>query len=386
MKLVEINKINKFYPHVVNNKQRVKGMLKILFNKDETEGAHVLKDINLEVHKGESLAIIGHNGAGKSTLLKIISGVIQPSSGNFIINGKVGALLELGSGFDPEYSGIDNLKMATAMNGLTGKDAVKKINKMIEFADIGEYINEPVKNYSSGMVVRLGFSVITEIQPELLITDEVLAVGDEGFQLKCLKWINDYLNSGGTLLLVSHSVYHVQKLCKKAVWLDHGAIKKAGDVFEVTQAYQESFSDPNKMPSGLKVNRNTYHIHDAYIESEGVEVEEVEFNQTIKLIIKVYTPDQMIPNICIGFVTDSGNPVFGTYSELHDTHPYFDEDGFAVYEVTMPNLKLLPGLYEVRFHTMTPENIQMIDTFEKSLRILGKSRELGTTQLEMDWK
>lgn len=386
MKLVEIKNINKFYPHVVTNKQRVKGMLKILFNRDETEGAHVLKNINLEVNKGESLAIIGHNGAGKSTLLKILSGVIQPSSGYFKVNGKVGALLELGSGFDPEYSGIENLKMATAMNGITGVDAKEKIANMIKFADIGDYINEPVKNYSSGMVVRLGFSVITEIKPELLITDEVLAVGDEGFQLKCLKWIDEYINSGGTLLLVSHSIYHVQKLCKKAVWLDHGAIQCFGDVFEVTQAYQESFTDPNKMPSGVKVNRSTYHIHDAFFEHKGKVCHEVKFGQTIKLIVKLYTPDQVIPNICIGFVNSSGNPVYGTYSELYETNPYFDEDGFAVYEVVMPNVKLLPGLYEVRFHTMTPDNIQMIDTFEKSLRILGKSRELGSTQLEMNWK
>ncbi|MEZ5470534.1 MAG: polysaccharide ABC transporter ATP-binding protein [Marinicella sp.] len=386
MELIKINNINKFYPHVVTNKQRVKGMLKILFNRNENDGAHILKDINLTVNKGESLAIIGHNGAGKSTLLKILSGVIQPSSGSFKVNGKVGALLELGSGFDPEYSGMENLKMATAMNGIVGKEANEKISKMIEFADIGDYIYEPVKNYSSGMVVRLGFSVITQIRPELLITDEVLAVGDEGFQLKCLKWIDDYLQAGGTLLLVSHSVYHVQKLCKKAVWLDHGAIKKYGDVFEITQAYQESFSDPNKLPSGVSVNRTTYHIHDAIIDYEGQAVEEVEFGQAVKLVVKVYSPDQVIPNICIGFVTHNGIPVYGTYSELYDTHPYFDESGYAIYEVYMPNLQLLPGLYEVRFHTMTPENIQMIDTFEKPLRVLGKTRELGATRLEMVWK
>ena len=188
MSLIQVNKINKSYPLIASNKQRVKGMLNILLNRVDCNGKQVLNDISFQVNKGESLAIIGKNGAGKSTLLKILSGVIQASSGEFKINGRIGALLELGSGFDPEYTGIENLKMSAAMFGLSGKEAKDKIKHMIEFADIGEYINEPVKNYSSGMVVSLGFSVITQIKPELLIPDEVLAVGDASLPLKCLNW------------------------------------------------------------------------------------------------------------------------------------------------------------------------------------------------------
>lgn len=386
MPIIEINNINKFYPHVSNNKQRVYGMLNILFNRVDEGGKHVLKDINLKVEKGESLAIVGKNGAGKSTLLKIISGVIQATSGSYQINGGIGALLELGSGFDPEYTGMENLKMSAAMVGLSGKEAQIKIDKMIEFADIGDYIHEPVKNYSSGMVVRLGFSVITQTKPELLITDEVLAVGDEGFQLKCLNWIDNYLSDGGTLLLVSHSVYHVQKLCNHAVWLEDGEIKASGDVFEVTQAYQESIVNPNSMPSGDVVNRANYHIHDATISHNGDECEEVSFGSDVDINVSVYSPDKQIPGICIGIVTSKGVPVYGTYSELHQCNPYFDDKGFVTYKVSLPSLKLLPGLYEFRFHTMTPENIQMIDTFEKNLRVTGKSRELGICQIETDWK
>jgi lipopolysaccharide transport system ATP-binding protein len=386
MKIIDIVNISKVYPHVVTNKQRVKGMLKILFNQSDSDGAHVLNNITLSVRKGESLAIVGRNGAGKSTLLKILSGVIQPTSGQFKVNGGIGALLELGSGFDPEYTGLDNLKMAAALAGINKNEVDTKINNMIEFANIGEYINEPVKNYSSGMVVRLGFSVITQTNPELLITDEVLAVGDEGFQLKCLKWIDEYLKNGGTLLLVSHSIYHVQKLCKKAIWLENGSIKKYGDVFEVSQAYQESFIDQNILPSGVNVNQNMYHIHDVIIEKDGLSCEEVNVNDTIKLIIKVFSPDAVIPNICIGIVTKKGQPIYGTYSEINHANPYKDMNGLITYEVSMPELVLLPGLYDFRFHTMTPENIQMIDTFEKQLRVTGKTRELGSTKLEMNWK
>ncbi|MFC3193138.1 polysaccharide ABC transporter ATP-binding protein [Marinicella sediminis] len=386
MKLLQLKHINKIYPHVANNKQRVRGMLNILFNRQEASGAHVLKDIDLTVNQGESLAIIGHNGAGKSTLLKIISGVIQPTSGKLSIDCGIGALLELGSGFDPEYSGIDNLKMAAAMAGLTGEVAKTKIHRMIEFADIGDYINEPVKNYSSGMVVRLGFSVITETKPELLITDEILAVGDEGFQLKCLNWIDQYLSDGGTLLLVSHSIYHVQKLCRKAIWLDHGAVKLAGDVFTVSQAYQASITDPAKLPSGAEVNRSTYHIYDAHILVNDEQHERLPFNSDVELLVQVYTPDEQIPGICFGIATQQDQPVYGTYSELHQARPVRNTDGLLEYRISLPGLKLLPGHYEFKFHCMTPENIQMIDTFKKMVQITGESREHGPVQIETRWQ
>jgi len=218
------------------------------------------------------------------------------------------------------------------------------------------------------------------------ITDEVLAVGDESFQLKCLDWINGYIKNGGTLLLVSHSVYHVQKLCKKAVWLEKGQIKQMGDVFEVSQAYQDSIVSPNQMASGDQVNRLSYHLYDAEIRVDDQAVEEITLGQTITLIIKVYTPDNKIPGICIGVVNHVGLPIYGTYSELYETHPVLDDKGIITYEVTMPALKLLPGTYEFRFHTMTPDNIQMIDTFEKKLKVKGRTRELGSTQLTTEWK
>ncbi len=386
MSIININRINKYYPEIANNKQRVKSMLKILNNKKDEGGKLVLKDISFEVNSGESLAIIGKNGAGKSTLLKIISGVIQATSGCYEVNGSIGALLELGSGFDPEYTGIENLKMAAAMNGLMGSEAETKIQKMIEFANIGEYINEPVKNYSSGMVVRLGFSVITQTKPDLLITDEVLAVGDEGFQLKCLNWIDNYIKEGGTLLLVSHSIYHVQKLCKQAMWLEAGQIKAYGDVFEVSQAYQESITNPNVMTSGDVVNRSGYHIHDAIISCDGEPCKEAAIGSDIELLVKVYSPDKKIPGICIGIVSQKGVAIYGTYSELHECQTYFDADGFVIYTIRLPELLLLPGTYEFRFHTMTPDNIQMIDTFEQYLKITGQTRELGLCQIKTHWK
>jgi len=227
--IIKVQSISKTYPNINTAKKRFSSLVSLLFKNEISDGSTVLHDIDLTVCKGESLAIIGKNGAGKSTLLKIISGVIKPTQGEVHVNGNIGALLELGSGFHPEYTGRENLKMSAALAGLDKKHIRQSINKMIEFADIGDYIDQPVKNYSSGMVVRLGFSVITVTNPDLLITDEVLAVGDSEFQRKCISWIDNYLKNGGTLLLVSHSIYHVQKLCKHAIWLENGRIKSYGD-------------------------------------------------------------------------------------------------------------------------------------------------------------
>jgi len=206
--LVTVENLSKIYPKTSTAGSRLRAMFSLLRSRPITEGSEVLRDIGFEIYPGESLAIIGKNGAGKSTLLKIISGIVQPTTGRVQVNGKIGALLELGSGFHPEYTGRENLKMAAALAGLDKKSIQAKLQQMIDFADIGHYIDEPVKHYSSGMVVRLGFSVVTVTRPELLITDEILAVGDQSFQRKCIQWIDEYLASGGTLMLVSHSMYH----------------------------------------------------------------------------------------------------------------------------------------------------------------------------------
>src|SRR6478736_2527972 len=175
--------------------------------------------------------------AGASTLLKVVAGVIQPTRGGIAVNGRVGALLELGSGFHPEYTGLANIDLAAALLGLAPSEIAEKREEIIAFADLGSHIHDPIKQYSSGMVVRLGFAVATALAPDILITDEVLAVGDESFQKRCVAWIERYLDGGGTLLLCSHSMYHIQKLCSHALWLKDGRVEGYGESPEVTQAY-----------------------------------------------------------------------------------------------------------------------------------------------------
>src|SRR3954470_11141684 len=237
MALLELANVGKDYAKVETRGGRVRLVFDLLRGHGARHVFRALDDISFSMQRGQSLGIIGENGAGKSTLLKIVAGVIQPTRGTVAVNGRVGALLELGSGFHPEYTGLANIDLAAALLGLAPSELGAKRDEIIAFADLGEHIHDPIKQYSSGMVVRLGFAVATALSPDVLITDEVLAVGDESFQKRCIAWMERYLGGGGTLLLCSHSMYHVQKLCAHALWVKDGRAERYGPASDVTQAY-----------------------------------------------------------------------------------------------------------------------------------------------------
>ena len=198
-----------------------------------------LKDISFRVERGEMLGIIGKNGAGKSTLLKIITGVLTPTEGSVEINGKVSALLELGAGFNPEYTGIENIYLNGSMIGYTEKEMDTKIDDIIQFADIGDFIHQPVKSYSSGMFARLAFAVSINVEPDILIVDEALSVGDVFFQAKCYKKLNDLKNSGKTILFVTHDMGSVIKYCNRAILINDGVIAAEGKPAEIVDIYKK---------------------------------------------------------------------------------------------------------------------------------------------------
>lgn len=207
--------------------------------KERVEEFYALSDINFSIKKGETVGIIGKNGSGKSTLLKILTGVANQTAGEKIINGSVSALLELGTGFNPEYTGIENIYLNGTIMGMKKEDIDKKVDEIAEFAEIGEFINRPVKNYSSGMFVRLAFAVAINTDPDILIVDEALAVGDYRFQAKCYNKFEDLKSKGKTILFVSHDVDAVRRFCDRAIWLDYGKLIMDGDVSEVTSKYME---------------------------------------------------------------------------------------------------------------------------------------------------
>jgi len=196
-----------------------------------------LRHINIEVHRGETLGIIGHNGAGKSTLLKIIAGVLKPTDGNVTVNGKIAPLIELGAGFDMELTGKENIYLNASILGLSRKEIDRKLNNIVEFSELGEFIHSPLKSYSSGMISRLGFSIATEVDPEILIIDEILAVGDERFNKKCMERMTGFKQAETTILFVSHNMKEIERLCDKVLWLDHGKQRMFGDPYTATSEY-----------------------------------------------------------------------------------------------------------------------------------------------------
>lgn len=196
-----------------------------------------LKDVSLDIQAGQTFGIIGHNGSGKSTLLKCITRILTPNKGSVKVNGKLSALLELGAGFHPELSGRDNVYLNASILGLSKKEVDAKFDEIVDFAGIGRFIDTPVKNYSSGMYVRLGFSVAINVEPDVLLVDEVLAVGDATFQKKCTEKFHEFKRSGRTVVLVSHSLGSVRSLCDSAAMLDHGHLITTGPVEEVVETY-----------------------------------------------------------------------------------------------------------------------------------------------------
>ncbi len=199
---------------------------------------YALRNVSFDVLNGESVAVIGGNGAGKSTLLSLVTGLARPEEGQLTVTGRVAALLELGSGFHPDLTGAENVRLNAALLGFSRKQTNRMFDSIVEFSGVGEFIEETLRTYSSGMAVRLAFSVAVNLNPDILIIDEVLAVGDQAFQAKCTERIHELRKSGKTLLFVSHNPAAVLELCDRALWLDHGELVMSGPVGEILDAYQ----------------------------------------------------------------------------------------------------------------------------------------------------
>lgn len=211
--------------------QLVKGKIKY-------EEFWALKDVSFEVKKGEVLGIIGHNGAGKSTLLKVISGILKPTAGSVHVNGTIVPMLELGSGFDFDLTGRENVFLNGAILGYSELFLKEKYEEIVDFSELGQFIDVPLRNYSSGMVMRLAFSIATVVRPDILIVDEILAVGDAAFQEKSKKRMLELMGGGTTVLFVSHSIQQIREMCNKVIWLEHGQVAMAGAAASVCDTYE----------------------------------------------------------------------------------------------------------------------------------------------------
>ena len=212
------------------------------------ESVMALRDVSFQVHRGEAFGIIGRNGSGKSTLLKLISGILKPTSGSVSVNGRIAALIELGAGFHPEITGRENIYINGIMLGLSRREIDQRFDRIVEFSGIADFLDQPVKTYSSGMYVRLGFAVAVHVDPDVLLIDEVLSVGDEEFSARCVAKIQEMKYRGVTLLFVTHQLDQVRTLCDRALWLDKGQVEAIGDPMRVVDAYLQEVSGGTQPP------------------------------------------------------------------------------------------------------------------------------------------
>ena len=239
--IIRANDISMRYLMTYDRIQSIKEyVVQLLRGKIKYEEFWALTNVSCEVERGEVVGIIGHNGAGKSTLLKVISGILKPTGGSLEVHGNVVPMLELGSGFDHDLTGRENIFLNGSILGYSEKYLKEKYEQIVEFSELGKFIDVPIRNYSSGMLMRLAFSIATVVQPEILIVDEILAVGDAAFQEKSKARMLELMSGGTTVLFVSHSLEQIREMCDRVIWLEHGQIKAIGATKEICDAYEAS--------------------------------------------------------------------------------------------------------------------------------------------------
>lgn len=315
---------------------------------------YALKGVSFEINKGECVGIIGHNGAGKSTLLKLLTGVAFPTSGEIEINGRLASMLELGSGFNPELTGMENIYFNGSLNGLTKEEIDVKLKDILDFADIGNFIEQPVKNYSSGMFARLAFAVAINVDPDILIVDEILSVGDVGFQVKCMEKFNEFKKKGKTILYVSHGLGTVKKFCDRAIWLQKGQIVDDGNSVIVVERYYNLNFNPANIEQ-LKDHKSDI-INSIAIKSNE---KKVEYLQKINLDIEydLTSNDLKDPNIVLEFRktdyepgTTRGNDQFVCGINSKDNIKSIPINlGFNKLKVSLNKVNLVAGVYYIDF-------------------------------------
>lgn len=237
MAVIEFDQVSKSYNRATG-RVLLRSHLRKLLRRVPHDRFYALRGASFTIDHGESVALIGHNGAGKTTLLSLLAGVSYPDSGDIRVRGRIAALLELGSGFHHDLTGRENVYLNAALLGLDKKQVDRRYDAIVEFAGVGEFMEEPLRTYSSGMMMRLAFAVAANVDPDILIIDEVIAVGDQNFQAKCLDKIHEFRKKGKTMVCVSHASATIQQLCDRALWLDHGQIMLDGPIQEVIAAYQ----------------------------------------------------------------------------------------------------------------------------------------------------
>jgi ABC-type polysaccharide/polyol phosphate transport system ATPase subunit len=331
-----------------------------------------LEEVSFEVPQGSTFGIIGSNGSGKSTLLKCLAGILSPDIGSISVNGRVAALLELGAGFHPEMTGRENIFLNGAILGMTQKELLRKLDAIIGFAGLEEFIDTPVKNYSSGMTVRLGFAIAINVDPEILIIDEVLAVGDSSFQQKCHEKIEDFKHEGRTIILVSHGLGEVAQLCKTVAWIEKGHLKRIGDGYDVIGDYVGDAHDATVRQSGEVGERwGTREVEITNVEFLGSDkkpIESIRSGSNVNLRINFIAHDK-IPELVAGFRISHlhGTNIWGTNTKRRGVL-VGPVHGPGYIDIEIDQFPLLSGTYDLTIALTDSSEVHSFDHWEKGLR------------------
>lgn len=349
---IEVRDLSKVYYLYDKPSDRIRETFSIRKKKYSKEH-YALKNINLKINKGESIGIVGTNGSGKSTLLKLVTGVVTPTTGTIKTDGKIAALLELGAGFNPEYTGIENIYLNGTMMGYTEEEMKKRVPDIIEFADIGEFINQPVKSYSSGMFARLAFAVSINVEPDILIVDEALSVGDTRFQVKCIDKMRELQESGTTILFVTHAIEQIKRFCTRAIWIKNGELIEDGEASQVVDLYDNFMKYGEKKIEKVN-NEDEFRLpenSDYLAVIQKVSINKNMFKTFEKLEVEVTYDvyDNHMEDIQVGvafYSLDRKIYVFGPNTNL-DKISVPQKQGRHVVKYIVPELMLMGGDYTV---------------------------------------
>ena len=353
-----------------------------------------LDGVSLHVPRGSMFGVIGHNGSGKSTLLKIMAGIYRPTSGSVTIDGRLSALIELGAGFHPDMSGRENIRLNGSILGLSKDEINATMDQIIDFAGLREFIDDPVKYYSSGMTVRLGFSVAVHLDPDVLLVDEVLAVGDEEFQRKCFDHLSALRKRGTTIVLVSHGLGQIESLCDEVAWLDHGRLQATGQASTVISSYisrvneEESRRNPRLVatrdldPDGSTDGENASAITIKALEitdAQGSALDHAETGQTFYARVKLQVNERFLgPNVRIGFQHETG-PLVAMVGNHRMGIDLGWLEGEHTVEMGLTDNPLLPGRYIVHVDVFDHTGARLVDSWSDAVEFVIRSQrgEIG---------
>jgi len=359
-----------------------------------------LRDVSFEIAKGEVLGIIGRNGAGKSTLLQLLCGTLNPTDGSVNVQGRIAALLELGSGFNPEFSGRENVYLSASILGLSQQEIDERFEAIVDFSGIRDFIDQPVKTYSSGMYVRLAFSVATSVDPDILVIDEALSVGDGAFARKSFDRIMAMKDAGKTILFCSHSLFQVEAICNRAIWLDQGAIQLSGAAHEVAMAYEQSLirndasqsikdRSPKNQPA--KPPSQTAWIVAVTVAADQVSGKIVQARSLVSDVsIKIEFASDItlpLPNLAVTITTEDGRGVCMAGSQFDDVCLNRDDSGHGSVSLVFPAIPLARGNFFINVFLGCENSIYVYDSALQvaQIKVSQNDREQGIVKLPHYW-